>query len=118
MGAGDRQFRRVIVGPEFALSFVLGDQSFSRIALANLSEGGCLALVPGDRAGAFVGDDLLEELTILHELLPSHPVEARVAYAFGAGDLELVGIGIQFLSMAPGLRQSLHDFVDSIPLEP
>jgi c-di-GMP-binding flagellar brake protein YcgR len=118
MAAGDRKFRRVIVGPEFAVSFVLGEESFSKVRLANVSEGGCLALVPGERSGGFFVGAELEELTLMHELLPTTALEARVAYAFGAGELDVVGIGIQFVSMSAGLRQSLRDFVDSLPVEP
>ncbi len=115
MGIENRLFRRVFVGPEFTVSFVLEGKSFSRIGLANISEGGCLALVPDAlSAGLAPGVDL-EGLTFHHELLPYHPVEARIAYALGAGELELVGVGIQFLSMKPSLRKSLQDFVDAIP---
>lgn len=115
MGVENRQFRRVFVGPEFTVSFVLDGQSFARIGLANISEGGCLALVPGERSKPFsIGVDL-EEMTLHHELLPYQPIEAKVAYAFGAGDLDLVGVGIQFLSMKTSLRQSLRAFVEAIP---
>lgn len=115
MGAENRQFRRVFVGPEFTLSFVLEGRSYSRIGLANISEGGCLALIPGDSSSGFETGTDLEELTLHHELLPYQPIEARVAYAFGAGELEMVGVGIQFLSMKPSLRHSLQAFVDAIP---
>jgi c-di-GMP-binding flagellar brake protein YcgR len=115
MGVDNRQFRRVFVGPEFTLSFVLEGQSFSRIGLANISEGGCLALLPGDRAAGFVVGAELEELTLHHELMPYQPIEAKVAYAFGAGELDLVGVGIQFLSMKSSLRQSIQAFVEAIP---
>ena len=114
MGVEHRQFRRVFVGPEFTMSFVMEGQSFARIGLANISEGGCLALVPGSQSGGFAIGAALEELTLHHELLPFHPIEARVAYIFGAGELEMMGVGIQFLSMKPSLRQSLLAFVEAV----
>jgi c-di-GMP-binding flagellar brake protein YcgR len=115
MDVENRQFRRVFVGPEFTVSFVLDGRSYSRIGLANISEGGCLALIPGGASKGFTLGAELEELTLHHELMPHQPVEARVAYAFGAGELDIVGVGIQFLAMKQGLRQSLRDFVDAIP---
>lgn len=111
----NRQFRRVVVGPEFTVSFVYGGESFSAIHLGNISEGGCFALIPGARAGRFESGGELEELTLHHELMPHHPIEAKVAFALGAGELEWVGVGVRFVSVPAGVRQSLRDFVLAIP---
>ena len=115
MGIENRQHRRVFVGADFRVSFVLEGESYAGIGVANLSEGGCLALVPGERSKPFHTGVDLEELTLHHELMPHQPVAARVAYTFGAGELDLVGVGIQFLSMKPGMRRSIRDFVEAIP---
>lgn len=117
MGMENRQYRRIVVGPEFTVSFVHAGESFAGINLGNISEGGCFALVPGARAGGFESGGELEGLTLHHELMPHHPIEARVAFALGAGDpdLEWVGIGVRFVGLPIVVRQSLRDFVDAIP---
>ncbi len=113
----NRQFRRIVVGPEFTVSFVHGGESFAGVHLGNISEGGCFALVPGARAGGFEAGGELEELTLHHELMPHHPIEARIAFALGAGDpeLEWVGVGVSFVGLPAIVRRSLRDFVDAIP---
>lgn len=117
MGVENRQFRRIVVGPEFTISFVYGNDSFSSINLGNISEGGCFALIPGSRADVFEVGGELEELTLHHELMPNHAIEARVTFSLGAGDpdMEWVGVGVQFVTLPIGVRQSLRDFVDAIP---
>lgn len=117
MGMENRQFRRIVVGPEFTVSFVHQGQSFAGIHLGNISEGGCFALVPGPRADGLAPGGELEELTLHHELMPYHPIQARIAFALGAGDpeLEWVGVGVRFLEVPHSVRQSLRDFVDAIP---
>lgn len=117
MGLENRQFRRVVVGPEFTASFVYGGESFSAVNLGNISEGGCFALIPNARAGGFEVGGELEELTLHHELMPNHAIEAKVTFSLGAGDpdLEWVGVGVQFTSVPVVVRQSLRDFVDAIP---
>jgi hypothetical protein len=117
MGVENRQFRRIVVGPEFTVSFVYGGESFSGINLGNISEGGCFAIIPGSRAGVFEVGGELEELTLHHELMPNHAIEARVSFALGAGDpdMEWVGVGVKFFTVPNSVRQSLRDFVDAIP---
>jgi hypothetical protein len=119
MGMENRQHRRVVVGPEFTVNFVCQDESFAAINLGNISEGGCFALIPNSHAGVGVFEPgvELEELTLHHELMPNHAIEARVTFALGAGDpdLEWLGLGVQFISVPHSVRQSLRDFVDAIP---
>ncbi|MBI4913690.1 MAG: PilZ domain-containing protein [Acidobacteria bacterium] len=117
MGIENRKFRRVVVGPELTASFVHGGQLFHRIGLGNVSLGGCMALIPGERSADFESGQELEALTLNHELLPSDSFTGRVTYALGAGDSDMtwVGIGVQFLEMGPALRNSLQALVDGIP---
>lgn len=117
MGVENRQFRRVVVGPEFTVSFVYGGESYAGINLGNISEGGCFALIPSVRAEGFEIGGELEELTLHHELMPNHAIEAQVSFSLGAGDpdLEWVGVGVRFVVLPGIVRQSLRDFVDAIP---
>jgi c-di-GMP-binding flagellar brake protein YcgR len=117
MGLENRQFRRVVVGPEFTVSFIYGGEPFSGINLGNISEGGCFAIVPSSRAEVFEPGGELEELTLHHELMPNHALEARVTFALGAGDPEMdwVGVGVRFVSVPMIVRKSLQDFVAAIP---
>ena len=117
MGLENRQFRRVVVGPEFTVSFVYDGESFASVNLGNISEGGCFALIPSARADVFTVGGELEELTLHHELMPNHAIEARVMFSLGAGDPDMVwvGLGVQFLTLPLVVRQSLRDFVNAIP---
>lgn len=117
MGLENRQFRRVVVGPEFTVSFVYREESFSCINLGNISEGGCFALLPSARADGFEPGGELEELTLHHELMPNHAIEARITFSLGAGDpgMEWVGVGVQFVKLPTVVRKSLQDFVAAIP---
>lgn len=117
MGVENRQYRRVVVGSEFTVSFVHQGESFAAINLGNISEGGCFVLVPGARAGKFRAGARLEALTLHHERVPAHPIEAQITFALGADDpdLEWAGVGVQFVELPPIVSRSLRDFVDAIP---
>lgn len=101
--ADRRDTRRVIVGPEFGISFTLKGHAYSEVRITNLSTGGCFALVGVRDARLFERGAVLEGLVLLHPELPKQPIIAAVSYVLGgrlaADPLEMVGIGIQFLGM-------------------
>jgi glutathione S-transferase len=60
---------------------------------------------------------ILEHLVLLHPELPKDPMIATVAYVLGSRPgstpMEVVGVGIQFLSMEPPARASLEAWIDA-----
>lgn len=117
MGMENRKFRRVVVGRDFTVSFVAGGASYAAVRLGNLSEGGCLALLPSAKATGLETGEVLEGFTLHHETMPAQEIEAQVAFALGAGDpdLEWAGVGVRFVAVPGGVLRSLRDFVAASP---
>jgi hypothetical protein len=115
--ADRRDTRRIIVGPEFGISFMLKGHAFQDVRITNLSTGGCFAMVGARDARLFDRGAVLENLILLHPELPKAPIIAAVSYVLGgylaADPMELVGIGIQFLGMDDAAMASLDTWVDA-----
>ena len=115
--ADRRDTRRVIVGPEFAISFQLKGHDYRDVRITNLSAGGCFALVGARDARLFERGSVLESLILLHPELPKAPILAGVSYVLGSrhgGDpLEMVGIGVQFLGMDEETKRVLHIWIEA-----
>ena len=115
--ADRRDTRRIIVGPEFGISFVLKGHDYQDVRLTNLSAGGCFALVGARDARLFERGAVLENLILLHPELPKAPIIAAVSYVLGGrpgnDPMEFVGIGIQFLGMDDSARQALDTWIDA-----
>jgi hypothetical protein len=115
--ADRRDLRRVIVGPDHGISFTLRGHPYQAIHISNLSAGGCFALVAHRDARLFERGAILEHLVLLHPELPKDPMIATVAYVLGSRPgstpMEVVGVGIQFLSMEPPARASLEAWIDA-----
>ncbi|MBI1754485.1 MAG: PilZ domain-containing protein [Acidobacteria bacterium] len=113
--ADRRDTRRIIVGPEFGISFTLKGHAYQEVRITNLSTGGCFALVGMRDARLFERGAVLEGLVLLHPELPKQPIIAAVSYVLGGrlvGDpLEMVGIGIQFLGMDDDAQASLEAWI-------
>lgn len=113
--ADRRDTRRILVGPEFAISFTLKGHAFQDVRITNLSVGGCFALL-GTRDGRlFMRGGALENLVLLHPELPKDPIIATVSYVLGGrpgGDAtDMVGVGLQFLCMEASTREALEIWV-------
>ena len=111
-----RDARRIIVGPDFGISFILNDRVFGEVGIANLSSEGCFALVGSQLAGLFKRGAVLENLLLLHPDLPKTPITAEVCHVLGrsgTGSLEMVGIGIHFLNLDDPSRKLLDAWVDA-----
>ncbi len=115
--ADRRDTRRIIVGPEFGISFTLKGHGYRDVRITNLSLGGCFALVGARDARLFERGAVLEELILQHPELPKAPIVAAVSYVLGgrpgADPMEMVGIGIQFLGMDDAAQASLDTWVDA-----
>ena len=111
-----RDARRIIVGPDFGISFILNDRVFGEVGIANLSSEGCFALVGSQLAGLFKRGAVLENLLLLHPDLPKTPITAEVCHVLGRPTTELtemVGLGIHFLSVDAPARKLLDAWVDA-----
>lgn len=115
--ADRRDTRRIIVGPEFAISFTLRGHDYRDVRITNLSPGGCFALVGARDARLFERGAVLEGLVLLHPELPKAPIMAAVSYVLGGrpgpDPLEMVGVGVQFLGMEESGRAALETWVDA-----
>ena len=111
-----RDARRVILDRAAQLSFTAAGRAFLGVPLANLSHGGCLALLPSDQARDLVTDTLLEDLTIHHPGIKPNPIRARIAWCMGSKD-DTSALGIQFLDMESETRISLVATIDAAILD-
>jgi len=115
--ADRRDTRRIIVGPEFGISFTLKGHGYQDVRITNLSTGGCFALVGARDARLFERGAVLENLVLIHPELPKAPIIAAVSYVLGGRSatdpMEMVGIGIQFLGVDDVAQQSLNAWVDA-----
>ena len=115
--ADRRDTRRIIVGPEFGISFTLKGHGYQDVRITNLSTGGCFALVGARDARLFERGAVLENLVLIHPELPKAPIIAAVSYVLGGRSatdpMEMVGIGIQFLGVDDVAQQSLIAWVDA-----
>jgi hypothetical protein len=115
--ADRRDTQRVIVGPEFAISFLLKGHSFKDVRITNISQGGCFALINARDARLFMRGATLENLVLEHPELPKSPIIATVSYVLGGGPgqeaMDLVGVGIQFLSVDAEARAALLVWIEA-----
>ena len=113
--ADRRDTQRILVGPEFGISFKLKGHDYQDVRITNLSPGGCFALVGARDARLFERGVLLENLTLRHPDLPKAPIIAAVSYVLGspsmADPMEMVGIGVQFQGMDDEARRALDTWV-------
>jgi len=120
--ADRRDARRIVVGPEFNISFLLKGHAYQGVRITNLSTQGCFALVGVQAAGLFERGAVLENLLLLHPDLPKAPIIAAVSYVLGSRpaveSLEMIGVGIQFLSVDDPSRQLLDAWVEAAMTAP
>ncbi|GLH75016.1 hypothetical protein GETHLI_35190 [Geothrix limicola] len=115
--ADRRDTRRIIVGPEFGISFILKGHAYQDVRITNLSSGGCFALVGARDARLFERGAVLEGLVLMHAELPKAPIIAAVSYVLGgrpsADPMEMVGIGIQFLGVDDTTQAAIDTWIDA-----
>lgn len=112
-----RDSRRVILNGQPQVRFRAAGRIFDRIPLANLSHGGCLAIIPFQEAGALCLDTPVTELVIFHPGMTANPITARVAWTMAHAEGDQVAVGLQFEDMASDTRIALVAVVDSAVLE-
>ena len=115
--ADRRDTQRIIVGPEFGISFELKGHSYQDVRITNLSRGGCFAMVGARDARLFERGVVLDDLVLMHPELPKAPIIAAVSYVLGgpstADPMEMVGIGVQFQGMDDDAQKALNAWVSA-----
>ncbi|HEX7597078.1 MAG TPA: hypothetical protein VF518_02625, partial [Polyangia bacterium] len=112
-----RDTQRILVGPEFGISFKLKGHDYQDVRITNLSPGGCFAMVGARDARLFERGVVLDNLTLMHPDLPKAPIIAAVSYVMGvpstADPMEMVGIGVQFQGMDDDAQKALNAWVSA-----
>lgn len=113
-----RDSRRLFLGPDHTVHFLLKGHVFREVRITNVSLGGCFAMVSQRDRGLFTQGAILEQLGFDHPDLPRGPVTAQVRYAVGAQaeqtGLDFMGIGIIFVTMTPDIRERLSVFLETM----
>jgi len=111
-----RDSRRIIVGPEHTIHFVVKGHPFRNVRITNLSLGGCFAVVGQGDARLFVQGTVLEQMEFEHPHLLGGSITAEIRYVLGGSgsdtSFDFLGLGIQFLTVQPEIQKKLDDFVD------
>ncbi len=110
-----RDARRIILGPDFGISFTLKGHVFGKVGITNISTGGCSALIEQQEAWLFERGAVLEDLQLLHPDLPKTPILGEVCHVLGCrpGDEGTwqVGVGIHFLNVDCPFQKGLDAWV-------
>ena len=110
-----RDTRRIVVGAEHTIRFLVKGHAFRDVRLTNLSIGGCFAVLGQGDAPLFERGTVLEALAFEHPEMPSTPGIAVVVYVLGTesgqGILDYVGLGLRFLSLPGDVEGALERLV-------
>jgi len=117
-----RDTRRIIVGPEHAIHFVVKGHVFRNVRITNLSCGGCFAVVGQGDASLFTQGTILEELYFEHSSLEGTPITGEIRYVLGGTGsgtgFDFLGLGVQFASVPEDTQLALADFVERSKHQP
>lgn len=115
LSADRRDTRRIFLGTDHTIRFLVKGHAFQNVRITNVSLGGCFAMVSRRDHALFTQGSVLEQLSFEHPNLPLGPLTAQVCYAIGTQSeeplLEFLGIGIHFLSMPEDTQQRLRVFM-------
>jgi len=110
-----RDTRRIVVGADYTIRFLVKGHAFRNVRLTNLSTGGCFAVLGQGDAPLFGRGTVLEKLAFEHPGMPSTPLTAVVVYVLGTesgqGALDYVGLGLRFLSLPEEVAEVLEKLV-------
>ena len=110
-----RDSQRLFLGPDHTIHFLVKGHPFREVRITNVSLGGCFATVSQRDHGLFTQGAVLEQFGFDHPDLPKGPITAQVRYTLGSQaehpHLDLLGVGISFVAMAPDTRERLSLFL-------
>src|ERR1035438_9971794 len=109
-----REFRRIPVSHDHTVRFRLGGKVLERVPIANLSAGGCFAILVREHFTNFREGTILVDFTLEHSDLPSTPITAKVVRVV-KGLTEItendIGLGILFLSTSAKFTEWVDSYV-------
>ncbi|HNX93947.1 MAG TPA: PilZ domain-containing protein [Holophaga sp.] len=110
-----RDSRRIIVGPEFTIRFVVKGHVFQGIRITNLSAGGCFAVVGSGDAKLFDQGTVMEGLAFENPQMHAEGITGEVRYVLGGSGsgtgFDFVGLGVRFVSIPESVSKVLQAFV-------
>jgi len=112
-----RQHRRASTGPEYSVSFSMGQTEFPGTRITNLSAQGCFAVLPSQWAGQVYEGAILVEFALNHPDLPPTRIAAKVMRLVkNLAEIteDDVGLGIMFLSPPPSFIQWVDAHVSAL----
>jgi hypothetical protein len=113
-----RSSRRVIVGPDHTIRFIVKGHAFQNVRITNISSSGCFAMVSQRDGALFAQGALLEHFSFEHPDLALGPLLARVMYTLGGArevsTLEFMGVGVQFVSLDEASAVLLEGFLAAV----
>jgi c-di-GMP-binding flagellar brake protein YcgR len=109
-----REFRRIPVSHDHTVQFRLGGELLERVRIANLSAGGCFAILVPEHFTQVREGTILTDFTLEHRELPSTPIAAKVVRVVN-GLAEItendIGLGILFLSTSTKYTEWVDSYV-------
>jgi hypothetical protein len=115
-GPNTRRYRRIPVGSDHTVSFSFNGKKLKSIPLANLSAGGCLAVIPQTMVPNVRHGYLLMDFGMEHKELSGPTFCSRVVHVVRDPALvpkKHVGLGISFLSTSPNFYERLEAYVSA-----
>jgi hypothetical protein len=113
-----RDSRRLFLGLDHSIHFLLKGHNFREVRITNVSLGGCFAMVSQRDQGLFTHGAILEQLGFDHPDLPRGPITAQLRFAIGSqadpSGPDFMGVGISFVTMAPETREHLSVFLEAM----
>lgn len=109
-----RRYRRIPVGEGHTVGFSFNGHALKHIPLANLSAGGCLALIPQDMVPHIRQGYLLLDFVLEHRELSGPPFCSRVVHVVQNPSKTpegQIGLGISFLSTSPHFYERVDTYV-------
>lgn len=114
-----RAARRVIVGPEHTIRFMVKGHAFKEVRITNVSQTGCFAMVSQRDSALFTQGTLLENFAFEHPGLALGPILAKVMYVLGGSSdqaaLDFMGVGIHFEVIDEVSIKHLERFLATLP---
>jgi c-di-GMP-binding flagellar brake protein YcgR len=109
-----REFRRIPVSHDHTVRFRLRGKLHEGVRIANLSAGGCFAILVPESTITIREGTILVDFTLEHSELPSTSIVAKIVRVVN-GLAEItendIGLGILFLSTSARFTDSVESYV-------
>lgn len=109
-----RSYKRISVGPEHTIRFVLQGDEYKGIRIVNLSAEGCFAVLPEKLSTGIQEGALLHDFVLEHADLPSVVIDAKVIHIVrGLSEISArdIGFGINFTPPSQEFTEWINAYV-------